>query len=805
MPEEEVNKDEIEETSQASETVEEENDSSADAPRRRRFFSRRNFFISMALVAGATLILVLAGFFVYRYGYFDNYVKTQFITKMDQMGITFTADKFQTTASPMSLELGNATFVDKKTGEKLFHIGNARLGLTVTDLYAWQLSRDFRVDSTDIDGAEVWVKFDSEGRSNFSNLQFAQEERGYVNFNYTSVKFNLQNGLIHFGDVSRKVSADAKNVLLALEPENPEAPDEQKRYKFDFTSTQSNVVYDEKTIEPVDLRVRGITDRKGAEISELKLTSPLAESTLTGKIEGWEQFRYNFKIDSTIDLTQTGTIFASGTALRGIGDFTGTVSGEGENYTIDGQINSEALAASNVRLKSLQATAKVSVEDGVYEANGKAIAEMLTLEDFRIDFPQLIGNVRGNGTDFKWFGELQAASVKSPQGTIASLYVSDAVAEYKDEQLNATLGNVTARRFFSDEAEIEFLRARNARVTYINGRADIGLPNVSANNLKVEGAELRGVNAANVKVRNQNGRTDIEASSLRTQNLQTKDANLRNLSANGVNVVSNGTTKATVNQLRADEVNASGAKIGNLNASNVDIEQSGNETRVNSQRLQIGSVTTDRATIGSLNIAGVRLSIRQGRIEGTSGDIDAGNVNLKKQGNLENVRLSKPVFVLEPSGRYRASLDMSLGGGVLGSVRLGAARADVIATNDEITLNNLTASVMDGNVNGNAVIALNNRNRSRVEADFTALDLSKLLALQGGRVIPIAGQTTGRANLTFPGTNFKAASGAVTADFVASAGTAERGLVPVNGRLELTATNGLFDIQQANLNTEKAH
>lgn len=804
MPEEEVNQNEIGETPEP----EEEGNGSASEERqaqRRRFFTRRNFFISFTLIAAATLILALAGFLVYRYGYFDNYVKNQFIKKMDQIGITFTSDTFRTTLAPMTLELGNATFVDKITGEKLFWINNAKLGLTATDLYSWQLSRDFRVDSTDIDGAEVWVRFDENGKSNFSNLQFVEEERGYVNFNYTSMKFSLQNGLIHFGDVQRKISADAKNVTAGWETENPAVPDEQKRYRFDLAATQSVVVYDGKPIEPVDVRVRGLAYREGAEITELKLNSPVADSTLSGNIEGWEKFRYNFKIDSTIDLTQTGTIFASGTAIRGIGNFSGTVKGEGEKYTIEGQVNSEALAASNVRLKALQATATVNVDDGIYEANGKAIAEMLTFEDFQIDFPQLIGNVRGTGTDFKWFGELQAAAAKSPFGDIASLYVADAIAEYRDEQLNATLGSVTARRFFSDEAEIEFLKARNVRVNYANGDANVTLPNVAANNVKVEGAELRGVNAGNVKIRNRNGATDIQASSLQAQNLQTKDAKLRNLSASGVNVRTNGTTRATANQVRADELDASGAKIGNLNASNVNLEQVGNETRVTSDRLQVGSVVATGAVIGSLNIAGVRLTIREGgRIEGTSGDINAGNVNLRENGSLENVQLAKPIFVLEPSGRYRASADMSLGSGVLGSVRLGAARANVVATSDQIALNNLTASVIDGNVNGNAVIALNNRSRSEVNADFTAVDLSKLIALQGGRVIPIAGQTTGRVNLTFPGRNFRAATGSVTADFVANAGTAERGLVPVNGRIELNATNGLFDIQRANLNTEKS-
>ena len=806
MPEENENL-EVEET---AETQAEENASAPVEPAaRRRFFSRRNLGISLALIAAAVLVLILAGVFSYRYGYVDAYIKTQFITKMDQIGITFTADTFRTTLSPLSLELGNAQFVNKRSGEQLFRIDNAKIGLTITNLYAWQLSRDLRVDSTDINGAEVWITFDEEGRSNFSNLQFVQEEGGYVNFNYTSAKFSLQNGLIHFGDRKRSVSADGRNIVLGIQPENPEAPDEQKRYRFDFTSTDSLIVYDQKPIEPVDVRLRGIAYREGAEITELNLKSPIAESTLTGRIEGWEDFRYNFQVDSTIDLTQTGTIFASGTALRGMGNFKGTVSGAGENYRIEGEINSDALAASNVRLKALQMTATVngtSGENPIYEANGKAIAEMLTYEDFKIDFPQLIGNVRGTGTDFKWWGELQAAAARSPLGTVGSLFISDAVAEYKDKQFEATFGNISARHFFSKEAEIEFLRAQNARLNYANGQVNVSLPNVSAGTVRVEGAEMRSVAANDIKVRNQGDKTEIEASRVRAENLRTKDANLKNLSAGRVNVTrsSNGATTAEASQVQTGEIDAGGAKIGNLNAARVNIEQSGNETRINAPELRVGSIVTTGAVIGSLNIAGVRLTIREGRVEGSSGDINAGNVDLRGNGNLEDVRLARPVFVLEPSGRYRASADMSLGGGVIGSIRLGAARADVVATSGEIALNNLTAEVMEGSLAGSAIIATNERNNSQINADFTNLDLSKLVALQGGRVIPLAGQASGKVDLTFPGTNFRAASGSLTADFTANAGTSERGLIPVNGRVGLIADKGLFNIDYANLNTENS-
>jgi translocation and assembly module TamB len=845
MSEENVNQPEQPEEipqEEASETV---NGDDAPPPPR-RYFTRRNFFISFAAMTALVGAVLLIGFLAFRFGYLDNYIKTQFITKMDEIGITFSADVFRTTLSPMSLELGNAVFRDKVTGEPLFRIDSAKIGLTATNLYAWQLSRDFRVDSTDIDGAEVWIRFDEEGRSNFSNLDFIDEEAGYVNFNYTSARFSLKNGLVHFGDVQRAISAEAKNVAFTIEPENIAVSDELRRYVFDLTSTNSIVVYNNNPVEPVNVHLRGIAYREGAEITELRLTSPVATSNLNGRIEGWDPLRYNFNIESSVDLMQAATIFPNGVALRGTGNFRGTVSGEGEKYRIEGEIDSESLAADNIMLRALRVNATIEGEDSLYNASGRAIAEMLTFEDFRIDYPQLVGNVRGSGTNFRWVGELQAAAARTPAGTLSNLFIRDAVAEYEDKRLNANFGVVTARRFLSDDADIEGLTARNVRLSNFNDATDINLPNLQANSVKVEGAEMRGVSAGNIQIQNrgnlttvgagnlradnirtqdaqmsgvtannirlrsQGAQTNIEANNLRADNLQTRDARLRNLNADGINLSTrDGATDIRANNLQAAQVDASGARIGNLNASNVDARIRGNQTDVVAQNLRVARVETDAAILGSLNVAGVRLTIRNGRIEGRSNDINAGTVTLTRAavpegGTLENVQLGRPVFVLEPSGRYRASMDLSIGGGVLGSVRLGAARASVVATSDQIALNNLSADVMDGSLSGDAVIAMSNRNQSRVDAEFTNLDLGRLLALQGGRVIPVAGQTTGRVNLTFPGTNVRSASGTLTADFVASAGTEERGLVPINGNLALRATNGLFDIETANLNTERS-
>lgn len=808
MPEEN-NQSEIEPTTESS--IENPAPETASPPRRRRIFTRRNAGISVGVIALGAILLALLTVVVYRYGYADSYVKNQFVAKMDEIGVNFTADKFNLTVAPLQLHLENATFNDKLTGEKLAFIRDAKLGLTVKDLYAWQLSRDISIDTTDVDGLEVFVKFDENGDSNFKNLKIVEDEAGSrVNFKYESIRFSLKNGLVHFNDVTHKINADAKNIAVNLEPLDASVPDEQKRYRINFNSTDSNFIYDESVVQPVDIAATGIVDKLGAEINSLKLTTPIGESNLNGTLTDWAALKYNLNIASTVDLRQTAEIFPLGTPLRGFGNFSGNVTGEGAKYKIVGDVKSDALEASNIRLKGLNVVATVNGENSMYDINGKAVAELLTFEDFRIDFPQLVGNVRGTGSDFKWVGELQAVAAKTPAGTIAGLFISDAVAEYKDEQLYGTLGTIRAAKFSSEDVELQTVLAQNIKITNADGTTTITAPNLRAGTLNAEGATLRGVNAGSVKITNRGSRTDIKAGSVSAANVETKDVRLRNLRANNIDAVNNGNrTDVKVGNVQADGLDADGAKVGNLTASGVEANINGSDVQLYSNNLQIAKVETDAAILGRLNVGGVRLTIRQGRIEARTGDINAGNIALTKSalpegGTIENVVIYKPVFVLEPSGRYRASADLSLGGGVLGSVKLGAASASVVAENEQIALNNLTADVMDGKINGDATIALNNRRRSQVNATFSDLDLSKLLALQGGKVVPIEGKTTGSINLNFNGTNFKTASGNLTADFAANAGDATRGLVPVNGRLGLKATNGLFDIDFANLRTEKS-
>src|SRR5258708_7938646 len=192
------------------------------ATSRRRFFRRRHALIAVVAVACIGFLIFFASFIAYRTGVFNNYVQTQFVAKMADIGIMFQADVFRVTVNPLELELKNATFNDRITGEKLFFIREAHLAMTVQNLYAWQLSRDISIDKTEISGAEAWVKFDENGRSNFANLKLVENQPGAaVNFKYNSVDFSLADSVVHFCDLSRKILGNAKHVLFLLAPQHP--------------------------------------------------------------------------------------------------------------------------------------------------------------------------------------------------------------------------------------------------------------------------------------------------------------------------------------------------------------------------------------------------------------------------------------------------------------------------------------------------------------------------------------------------------------------------------------------------------
>ncbi|HYN86656.1 MAG TPA: translocation/assembly module TamB domain-containing protein [Pyrinomonadaceae bacterium] len=700
----------------------------------RRVVNRRNAMWTAVVAVVAVLALALVVFVLYRTGRIDRIIAGQVVETFSRYGIRAEIGSFETELGPRTAELRDVKLYDAATGAQLGKIDRVLATVRIEDMYALSLRRHVDLEALEIDGLEVWVKFDEQGRSNFSNLRLPEPDpNSRILFAYSTANVKLNGGRIHYDDQLHDISGEAKNLRATIRPEDPNAPEESRMNVVELAFDDSNFVYDGKTVDRISVAARARLNQTRAEIQELVLRSPVTEARLEGVMDDWRALRYQMKVNATVDLTQTSDIFQPETTLRGTGAFAGTVSGEGDRYKVEGTITSDALAADGVRLKALNVSATGEGQGKTYEAQGRAVAELLTAGDFQLNSVQLAGGVMGTGTDFRWVGDLRAAAARSGQTSIAGLILSDAAAEVRGGEVVGTAGG--------------------ARMTSIRQQDTL----------------VGGVTAGGIRFR-RDERGRVEAT----------------------------VANATAASVRDQDTTVSGARLSGIDA----VINPDESALVTVERVALASVAGTKFRTGALNVAGVRLTVTPGGVvEGTTGDVNVGTADLGGGDRAEQVRLARPRFRLEPSGRYRASADLSLGGGVLGKMRLGSVRGALVATGEQIQLNDFVADIFNGRARGSATLATARGAQSRVTAAFEGVDVGGLVASATGRVVPLTGAATGTVDLRFPGENFRAASGTLDARFEGETGREEAGRTPLTGELNVRAERGDFRIERANLRT----
>lgn len=398
-----------------------------------------------------------------------------------------------------------------------------------------------------------------------------------------------------------------------------------------------------------------------------------------------------------------------------------------------------------------------------YQVEGNIKSDALAADGVRLQGLNVTAKGSGQGKSYDFNGRAVADLLNAGDFQLNVVQITGGVMGTGSDF--RWLGELRAAAARGYGATITGLILRDARADYNDGVLTASAPQLTGNSLTSSGAKVQqGISASDLRVR-----------------------------------VENGNTTATIATAKAGKIEAAKTTINGVNAKSIDIKSTGNITNVTVKEVEVGAATAFGAKTGSINIAGVRLAIHNGRVRGSTNDINVGVVTLE-QGRVEDVKLARPVFVVEPSGRYRASADLSLGGGVLGQVKLGPAHAAVVATGNQIQLNNFTAEALDGRAKGNATIALTRTGASRVSVDFENFDLPTAIVALSGQVVPLTSKTTGNAELTFTGTDLSTATGVVNAQFKGEA-VAGSDRVPLSGQLALTADHGLFQIQRASLQT----
>jgi translocation and assembly module TamB len=708
----------------------------------RRVVNRRNAIWTVIVGVAAAVALAFIIFILYRTGKIDRIIAGQIVETFAKYNIRAEIRSFETKFGPRTVELRDLKLYNSVTGAQIGKVDRILAKVRIEDMWGLNLRRSVDLEELTVDRPEIWVVYDAAGRSNFSELKLPPPDpNSRILFAYSTALIHVNDAVVHYDDRRYDISGEARNVRAFVRPEDPNAPEASRANLIDLSLSGSTFALGGRTVAPIDIEAHARANQVRADISELVLRSPVAEARLSGSLDDWRKLSYQMQVNATVDLTQTSDVLQLETTMRGAGRFEGKVTGDGDKYKVEGQIVSDALAADGVRLKALNVNATASGQGKSYEAQGRAVAELLTAGDFQLNMVQLVGGVTGTGADFRWLGELRAAAARSGATSITGLIAKDTVAEMHDGDL-----------------------AGSAQT-------------ISANSISMQGTRVGGVQASGLRF----------------------------------NRAGDGTTRATVGSARAGTIVSNGSTVGGVQASGIDATiNADSSASVSVERVNVAGLNAAGARTGSINIAGVRLAVSPGgRVEGASGDIGVGTVaftapavgkDAKPQpGRVENVRLARPRFTLEPGGRYRASADLSLGGGVLGEMPLGKARAAVVATNEQIQLNDFVADIFGGNARGNATIVTSGRGASSVKANFENVDAGGLIAMFSGNAVPLTGAATGTVDLRFPGTNFKAASGRLDAQFNGATGRDTSARTPLVGDLALTADRGLFQIERANL------
>src|SRR5689334_352529 len=465
------------------------------------YFRRRHVVIATAIIGGAALAIILLGLFLFRLGFVDRYVASQIINTFASYGIRAEIGEFHAGFPPRTVEMNGIELFDSDTGEKLGKIDKLLATVKIEDLYALNLQRNINLQDLRMEGVELWVTFDEEGRTNFRNIHIPPPEPNRrILFAYASATIEIKNGVVHYGDARHEISGEGRNLQVNIQPDAPNVPIGTRMTSVQLSLSNSTFTYDERPINNIDIEAQGRFNQEKAEIHKLTVKSPVAEATMNGVLDDWRALHYTMNVTSSVDLTQLSDTLQAGTTLRGAGNFSGTITGAGDQFKLNGQLQSDALAADNLRLQGLNVSAAGSVQGKSYEINGKAVADLLNAGDFHIDSLQIAGNVMGTGTNFRWIGELRAVAEKSYGTTMTGLILHDARAEMNDGVLTASSSQFNANGLTASGAKVNGIMASDLRLRNQNDVTTGTIASVKAGTVTASGATVKGVTANDIQI-----------------------------------------------------------------------------------------------------------------------------------------------------------------------------------------------------------------------------------------------------------------------------------------------------------------
>ncbi|MBK7994495.1 MAG: translocation/assembly module TamB domain-containing protein [Blastocatellia bacterium] len=210
-------------------------------------------------------------------------------------------------------------------------------------------SKKFQLQDLVVDEPEIFVKFDSEGKSNFSQIRppnNQQQENSFI----SSLTTTIRGGAIIYQDERVSFGGELKNFTLNA------LINKDSGHQINLITENSSLKYQDKELNltKLNLQTKILSDR--AEIQALKLATNLFSSTITGNVSNWQSLKYNLQVSADLDLQKTSKFVSSLPDITGQALLQAVVEGEKLDYRFQGKIQVPKFTAPDITAQDLEIT-----------------------------------------------------------------------------------------------------------------------------------------------------------------------------------------------------------------------------------------------------------------------------------------------------------------------------------------------------------------------------------------------------------------------------------------------------------------
>ncbi len=824
-------------------------------PRPRRFTRRRLFKYSalglIALVGAAALI----AFLYLRSEKFNRYLAIEIEKALESYGLRAEIEKVEPELGSGAVTLRDVKLFNRQTDQLIATLGRARASFTIRDRFAFRLRREIVLDRLEIDAVDLWVVFDDRGQSNFLGLRRPPPLRRRVTFDYSRLAGSLNMAAIHFIDRKRDLQGDLRDLTGEARPiEDADPPEVGVR----LASGKGAIVHNGHKMAIESIEFIGRVMESGAEIERLKLQSPVAEMTASGRLDDWRSPRYQLDARAWAWLEDVFALFApAGTApgagrpvatatgivpvgtlpvavatesapgaatkfsLKGLTSFNGRVEGEGAQWSASGKAGADELAAYGVTFRDAQVEgARLDSQDGRWTfSTGQARARSVGAAGFEVT-NATASNVKGaivKGQTRITSDKVTAASIKfgkagkAWRNEFSGVTLRDVSAVYEPGkgkgQWTFSSAMTQARSGVAGDIEFTDASASKPKATLIAGQWLIASDQATAKRLKAGETTFNGVKARDLSAAFEPGASKGEwtfsIGQAQARSGVAGGTDLTNASASNVKgTVAGGRAQITSEQAKVERARAGQNEFNEITARDLKANF-GSDVNKGRWTFSIGQTQARSGGAFGVKFTAALVSNVSGTVDGGRAQITSGQATFDHaetgQGAFNGITL-RDVTATLGSGANEARGLISLRDGNWDRVKLGQTTGRFAANRDAISLSGFDSSAFGGAATGDLTVELAPDGVSKLRADFTGLQTAELFALFGAPPSQLAGSVTGRADVTWPGTNLRLISGDISARFDGQT-TSTPDVIPVSGEIVARAQSGVFTFDRFTLNT----